>query len=109
MRFGVSPQTGRAVVATSIDFGFNAFGPLAGRPGDTFGMACSRVSFTRPYRFLVADRASESVVETTYRCRVTKRFTLQADVQALFRQPAQAAWGERNPAVTLGLRSQLAF
>ncbi|MDE3084013.1 MAG: carbohydrate porin [Verrucomicrobiota bacterium] len=108
-RVGLSPQQDRSVAATYVDSGFNWFGPLPGRPEDVAGAGISSTRFGRHFRTVAGVATSETTTEFTYKAKLTRWFTIQADMQFLFHLAPNPRSGTRETATVLGLRTVITF
>jgi porin len=98
-------------VAYYLGGGLTYTGPIRGRDADQVGLAIGWVGFggaARRSSALTGDplQAGELIVEATYRAPITRRLTLQPDLQIVF-----GAGGRRNApeALILGLRGEIGF
>jgi porin len=108
-RFTISPQSQRSVVGVYGDAGLNVFGPIAGRPDDTAGLAISVLRFTGDFvdetRAQGMDLGSgEALLELTYQAVLAPWLKLQPDLQFVLSPPD----GQHN-AVVFGVQAQASF
>ncbi|HTZ00098.1 MAG TPA: carbohydrate porin [Rhodocyclaceae bacterium] len=98
-------------IADSVNIGIHVHGPLASRPDDLLGVACTRAGLSGKFRRSQLDAgtamaASEDSLELTYRVQTMPWLALQPVIQQI-RHP-----GGTSAAATarlIGLRIELAF
>jgi porin len=108
-RFTISPQSQRSVVHLYGDAGLNVFGPIAGRPDDTAGLAISVLRFTSDFVDEIQAQGTdlgtgEALIELTYQAVLTPWLKLQPDLQFILSPPD----GQHN-AVVFGVQAQASF
>jgi porin len=94
-----------------FDAGFNFAGFIPGRPDDTVGAAVARSWFSPDFQGTPSSGSTppfsaETVVEATWRIRVTPWWTLQPDFQYIF-NPGGAE--KTSDATVIGLRTTIVF
>ena len=126
LRASTSPGD-RNLVDFYVDGGLTYKGLVPGRPDDTLGVAGAYVQIGRGARGLDRDtalfnpdafspiRSSEAQIEVTYQAQVVPGFTVQPDVQYVFRpgatvvNPYSPAGAVAKDAIVAGLRATIRY
>lgn len=111
-RLAYTPSSEIATYSKYIDAGLNWFAPFKSRPDDILALGVSAVNTTKNARNYAENEGErlgkyETCVELTYKCQITKSFSVQPDLQMYFYPESRS--GDRQTSLVFGARAELNF
>jgi len=106
-RLGWAPKTSIAEFTKYFDAGINWFAPIPGRTDDVLALGISAKETASSFRDAESVTRFDTVLETTYKARITKAIYLQPTCQMYFN--AVDSKGTRHPAAVFGMRATIHF